>query len=60
MGNRFLPVVEESVRSPDLTGQQVVQGKDLHGAIKLQPFISPGLPEKDIDGVFLGGERREK
>lgn len=60
VGNRFLPVVEKSVRSPDLTGQQVVQGKDFHGTIKLQPFISPGLPEKDINGVFLWGERREK
>lgn len=60
MGNRFLPIVEESIRSPDLTGQQVVQRKDLHGTIELQPLISPGLPEKDINGVFLCGERREK
>lgn len=60
MGDRFLPVVEEGIRSPDLTGQQVVQGKYFHGTIKLQPFISPGLPEKDINGVFLCGERREK
>lgn len=60
VGNRFLPVVEKSVRSPDLAGQQVVQGKDLHGAIKFQPLVSPGLPEEDVDGVFLWGERREK
>lgn len=60
MGDRFLPVVEEGVRSPDLTGQQVVQGKDLHGTVKLQPFISPGLPEEDVNGVFLWGERGEK
>lgn len=60
MGHRFLPIVEEGVRSPDLTGQQVVQGEDLHGTIKLQPFISPGLPEKDVDGVFLRRERREE
>lgn len=60
MSNRFLPVVEEGIRSPDLTGQQVVQGKYFHGTIKLQPFISPGLPEKDINSVFLCGERKNK
>lgn len=60
MGNRFLPIVEEGIRSPDLACQQVVQRKDLHGTVELQPLISPGLPEKDINGVFLCGEGREK
>lgn len=60
VGNRFFPVVEEGVRGPDLTGQQVVQGEYLHGTVELQPLVSPGLPEKYINGVFLCGERREK
>lgn len=55
VGHRLLPVVEEGVRSPDLTGQQVVQGQNLHGSIELQPFVPPALTEEDVDGVLLRG-----
>lgn len=54
MGHRFFPVVEEGVRSPDLAGQEVVEGQDLHRSIKLQPFVYPHLTEEDVNGVFLG------
>lgn len=53
VGNGFLPVVEECVRSPDFAGKQVVERQALHGPFKAEPFIFPALPEKHIYGVFL-------
>lgn len=60
MGHRFLPVVEEGVRSPDLTGQEVVKRQDLHGPVELQPLIPPALTEEHIDGVLLGKDGENK
>lgn len=53
MGHRFLSIVEEGIRSPDLTGQEVVEGQDLHGPIKLKPLVPPTLTKEDVDGVLL-------
>lgn len=53
MGHGLLPVVEEGVGSPDLTGEQVVQGQNLHGSVELQPLVPPALAEEDVDGVLL-------
>lgn len=53
MGHGLLPVVKEGVRSPDLTGKQVVQGENLHWSVELQPLVPPALAEEDVDGVLL-------
>ena len=60
MGHGLLSIVEESVRSPDLAGQEVVEGQDLHGSIKLEPLIPPTLTEEDVDGVLLKGGQDEE
>lgn len=60
MGHGFLPIVEKGIGSPDLTGQEVVEGQHLHGPVELQPLVPPTLTEEDVDGVLLkGGRGRE-
>lgn len=59
MGHRFLPIVKEGVRGPDLTSQKIVQWKDLHRSIKFQSFIMPCLSKKYVNGVLLGTKKRE-
>lgn len=53
VGHRLLPVVEEGVGSPDLTGEQVVQGENLHRSVELESLVPPALAEEDVDGVLL-------
>lgn len=53
MRDGFLPVEEESVRSPDVAGQEIIQGEHLHWAFKAKSFIFPALTEEHINGVFL-------
>lgn len=53
MGHRLLPIVEERIRRPDFTRHQIVQGQDIHGAVKCQPLVLPALPEEDVYGVLL-------
>lgn len=55
MGHRLFPVVEEGVRSPDLTRHQVVEGQNVHRPVEFQPLIFPALPEENIYGVLLEG-----
>ena len=57
MGHWFLAIVEEGVRGPDLTSQEIIQWKDLHGSIKFQSFIMPCLSKKYINGVLLRTKR---
>lgn len=49
----FLPIEEEGVRSPDLTGQEIIQGKHLHWAFEAESLIFPALAEEHVYGVFL-------
>lgn len=49
----FLPVEEEGVRSPDVAGQEIIQGKHLHRAFKAKSFIFPALTEEHVDSVLL-------
>lgn len=49
----FLPVEEEGVRSPDVTGQEIIQGKHLHRAFKAKSFVFPALTEENVNSVFL-------
>lgn len=53
MCNGFLPVEEEGVRGPDVTGQQVIQGKHLHRALKAKTLVLPALAEEHVNSVFL-------
>lgn len=53
MSHRFLPVMEEGVRSPDFTCHQVVEGQDIHRTVKFQPLVLPALAKEHIDGVLL-------
>lgn len=55
MRDGLLPVEEEGVRSPDVTGQEVVQGQHLHGAFEAKPLVFPALAEEHVDRVFLQG-----
>lgn len=56
VGDGFLAVEEEGVGSPDVAGQEVVQGKHLHRPFEAKPLVLPALTEKDVDGVFLQRE----
>lgn len=58
MRDGFLPVEEEGVRSPDVTGQEVVQGEHLHRAFEAKSLILPALTEEHVDGVFLRRKER--
>lgn len=58
MRNGFLPVEEEGVRSPDVTGQEVIQGEHLHRAFEAKSLILPALTEEYVDGVFLRRKER--
>lgn len=51
--NGFLPVEEEGVWGPDVTGQQVIQGKHLHRALKAKTLVLPALAEEHVNSVFL-------
>ncbi len=53
MCDGFLPIKEEGVRSPDVTGQEIIQGKHLHWALKAKSFIFPALTEEHVNSVFL-------
>lgn len=53
VGNGFLPIEEEGVRSPDVTGQQVIQGEHLHRALKAKTLVLPALAEEHVNSVFL-------
>lgn len=53
MCDGFLPVEEEGVGSPDVTGQEIIQRQHLHRAFKAKSFIFPALTEEHIDSVFL-------
>lgn len=53
----FLPVEEEGVRSPDVTGQEIIQGKHLHRAFKAKSFVFPALTEENVNSVFLQEKR---
>ncbi len=57
VGYWFLAIVEESIRSPDLAGEQVIKWKNLHRPIKFQPLVPPTLPEENINRVFLGEKK---
>lgn len=56
----FLAVQEEGVRSPDVAGQQVVQGQHPHGPFETQALILPALAEKHINGVLLRRDKRNE
>lgn len=49
----LLPIEEEGVRGPDVTGQEVVQGKHLHRAFKAETLVFPALTEEYVNCVFL-------
>lgn len=53
MCDGFFPVEEKSVRSPDVTCQEIIQGKHLHWAFKTKSFIFPALPKEHVNCVFL-------
>lgn len=53
MCDGFLPVEEEGVRSPDVTGQEIIQGKHLHRAFEAKSLIFPALTEEHVNSVFL-------
>lgn len=55
MGVGLLGVPEKGVRDPDLSHHVAVETQDLHGAVKLQASVVPGLSEEDVDGVLLSG-----
>lgn len=58
--HRFLPIMKESVWSPDFAGHQVVETEDVHWSLKLQPLVFPALPEEHIYRVFLFKKARKQ
>lgn len=59
VGHRFLAIMKECVRGPNLTGHQIVERKGVHWSMKLQPFVQPALTEEDVHCVFLKEGQRQ-
>lgn len=55
MGVGLLGVAEKGVGDPDLAHHVAVETQHLHGTVKLEPPVVPGLGEEDVDGVLLQG-----
>lgn len=51
--DRPLAVAEKRVWRPDLADHEVVESKDLDGALEFQALVDPRLPEEHVHGVFL-------
>lgn len=53
MGVGLLGVAEKGVRDPDLPHHVTVETQHLHGTVKPEPPVIPGLGKEDVDGVLL-------
>lgn len=53
MSDGFLPVEEEGVGGPDVTGKEIIQGKHLHRAFEAKSLIFPALAKEHVNSVFL-------